>query len=125
MCAHEWVVRLPTFNEGTWPSHRGQRSPPPVDLAHPAGQCVPSGENPGHHPSLMILAKDAHRGVALKCARDAKVDCRYGKRATDGRPPFAHAVSRIAESAIVHRQDGDNFHVAATAFAVLWEFHGS
>jgi hypothetical protein len=28
-------------------------------LAHPAGQWVPSGENLGHHPSLMNAAKDA------------------------------------------------------------------
>jgi hypothetical protein len=73
-----------------------------------------------------MRAKDAHRSVALKCARDAKVGCRYCERATDGRPPFAHAVSRIAESpAIAHRHDGDERHVAATVFAVFWELHGS
>ena len=73
-----------------------------------------------------MQAKDAHHSVALKGLRDATVGCRYGERASDGRPPFAHAVSRIAESpAIGHRHYGDYCHAAATAVAISWEFHGS
>jgi hypothetical protein len=39
------------------------------NLAHPAGQWVPSGENQGHHPSLMNAGEGCRAEALAKAVR--------------------------------------------------------